>query len=146
MCMAVSPDGISRLVPVHRCLSERLGSITSTGINKWNIHNTQKIPAHQHLGTQSKSSSQGFYRAKQMLRQYHSTIISSQGRGYVFYNDQYRSSKDLRVDRGKHCQDPHPVCQAACVSRLQSGLSIRTWAIFRVSCGVAQQWISLQQN
>lgn len=49
-------DGTFRLAPLHRCLSKRLGSITSTGINKWNMDNIRKIPAHQHLGIPSNLS------------------------------------------------------------------------------------------
>lgn len=41
ICRAVSPDSISRFVPLQRCLSGRLESI-STGVNKWNMDNTRR--------------------------------------------------------------------------------------------------------
>lgn len=55
-----------------------------------------------------------------VLGQCHNTIISGQEKGHDFENIQYRSSKDLRIGIGKHCQDLHSVCQGdlQCVSKL----------------------------
>lgn len=55
-----------------------------------------------------------------VLGQCHNTIISGQEKGHDFENIQYRSSKDLRMGIGKHCQDLHSVCQGdlQCVSEL----------------------------
>lgn len=43
ICWAVSPDELSRLVTLERHLNQRLRSITSKGIDKQIINNSQKI-------------------------------------------------------------------------------------------------------
>ena len=113
-CGTISTGGLSRLVPVHRCLNSRLGSVPVAGVDQWHVGTTRKIPTHQCFGAQSNPSElTSLFKdgtrpdSGCVFRQHYSFVLPGQGRGHSVNVTQCRGPKDFGVGRASLRQDSH---------------------------------------